>query len=120
MRDDLSYSEYSDIYLSDNPSTSESSSESLSVYFPSSITIFKMGSIAETHTNGNSVPDGHFPKPLKQSGALEKFEFEDVTPVMGREFPKTNIVDDLINSPNADTLLRDLAITSKFPPPLLV
>lgn len=39
-----------------------------------------------------------YPHPLRQSGALEeKFEYEDTTPVIGREFLNVNIVDDLIN-----------------------
>lgn len=67
----------------------------------------------------NSVPDGFATKngrlePLKKSGALDTaFDFEEVTPVIGREYPRANIVDDLVNAPNADDLLRDLAITSK-------
>jgi hypothetical protein len=50
-------------------------------------------------------------KPLRLSGALEKFESFDVTPVIGREYPKLKVVD-LLNAPNSDDLLRDLAITS--------
>lgn len=50
--------------------------------------------------------------PLKPSGALDQFKFEESTPVIGREYPTLNIVDDLINASNADELLRDLAITS--------
>lgn len=53
-----------------------------------------------------------FPKPLKVSGALNAFEYVEVTPVIGREYPKVNLVDDIINSKNADELIRDLAITS--------
>jgi len=53
-----------------------------------------------------------FPKPLKQSGALEQFSFEETTPVIGREFLDVNIVDDILNASNADELIRDLAITS--------
>lgn len=52
-------------------------------------------------------------KPLKPSGALDKFKYEDTTPEIGREFLDVNIVDDLWNAPNADEVLRDLAITSK-------
>ncbi|KAF2702763.1 taurine catabolism dioxygenase [Pleomassaria siparia CBS 279.74] len=52
-----------------------------------------------------------YPAPLKKSGALDKFEFEDSTPVIGREFLSVNIVDDLLNAKDADALLRDLAIT---------
>lgn len=59
-----------------------------------------------------------YPEPLKLSGALaSKFSFEDTTPVIGREFHNVNIVDDLLNAPDADDLLRDLAITSTFPLP---
>ena len=48
--------------------------------------------------------------PLKLSGALD-FEYDDLTPVVGREFANVNIVDDLLNSPDGDGLLKDLAIT---------
>ncbi|KAI1337456.1 taurine dioxygenase family protein [Xylariaceae sp. FL0016] len=51
-------------------------------------------------------------EPLKLSGALEKaFTYEETTPAIGREFPSLNIVDQLLNVPNSDELLRDLAIT---------
>jgi hypothetical protein len=52
-------------------------------------------------------------QPLKVSGALDQFTFEEATPVIGREYPTLNIVDDLLNASNSDELLRDLAITSK-------
>ncbi|KAM3537378.1 hypothetical protein ARSEF1564_009699 [Beauveria bassiana] len=52
-----------------------------------------------------------YPEPLKLSGALDQFEFEETTPVIGREYAKLNIVDSLLNAPNADKLVRDLAIT---------
>lgn len=55
-----------------------------------------------------------YPEPLKLSGALDQFSFEDTTPVIGREFLNVNIVDDLLNGPDADERLRDLAITSKL------
>lgn len=56
-------------------------------------------------------------KPLKKSGILDAaFEYDELTPVIGREYPKTNIVDDLLNAPNSEQLLRDLAITSELPP----
>lgn len=61
-----------------------------------------------------SADQPSFPKPLKQSGALEKFSYEETTPVIGREFLNVNIVDDLLNASNADELIRDLAITSTF------
>ena len=52
-------------------------------------------------------------QPLQVSGALEKFSYEDTTPVIGREYFNVNIVDDLLNADNADDLVRDVAITSK-------
>ena len=54
-----------------------------------------------------------YPKPLKLSGALDHFKFEETTPVIGREFLNVDIVDDLLNAENAGERLRDLAITSK-------
>lgn len=56
-----------------------------------------------------------YPAPLKLSGALDKFSFEDTTPAIGREFHNVNIVDDLLNVANSDELIRDLAITSTDP-----
>ena len=51
-------------------------------------------------------------QPLKLAGALDNYESFDVTPVIGREFPKANLVE-WLNAPNSDELLRDLAITSQ-------
>lgn len=53
-------------------------------------------------------------EPLKLSGILDQYEHFDVTPIIGREFPKANLVE-WLNAPNADELIRDLAITSSFP-----
>lgn len=58
------------------------------------------------------VQAGHR-RPLQPSNALDKFKYEDTTPEIGREFLGVDIVDDLLNAPNADDVLRDLAITSK-------
>ncbi|KAH7397228.1 hypothetical protein BKA66DRAFT_437806 [Pyrenochaeta sp. MPI-SDFR-AT-0127] len=53
-----------------------------------------------------------FPLPQKKSGALDaKFKYEEATPVIGREYPEVNIVDEILNASNADELIRDLAIT---------
>jgi hypothetical protein len=60
--------------------------------------------------NGTST----LPSPLTKSGALDaKFKFEETTPVVGREYPEANIVDEILRAPDADELIRDLAITSK-------
>lgn len=55
------------------------------------------------------------PEPLALSGALDHFNHDEITPVIGREYPNVNLVDDIINAKNADELIRDLAITSKQP-----
>lgn len=53
-----------------------------------------------------------YPEPLKLSGALDSYEYFDTTPIIGREYPNANLVD-ILNSPNSDELIRDLAITSR-------
>ncbi|KAK1062954.1 hypothetical protein LTR74_009901 [Friedmanniomyces endolithicus] len=49
-------------------------------------------------------------EPLRPSGALDRFKHEDTTPVIGREYPSVNVVDDLLDAEDADELVRDLAI----------
>lgn len=51
-------------------------------------------------------------EPQKTTGVLDQYEWFDTTPVIGREFPKADLVE-WWNAPNADELIRDLAITSK-------
>lgn len=58
--------------------------------------------------NGKETKGTSYPKPLKLSGALEKYKYEDTTPLIGREFIGVNIVDELLSD---DAALRDLAIT---------
>ncbi|KUI54602.1 hypothetical protein VP1G_01976 [Cytospora mali] len=65
---------------------------------------------AELPVRSAPVDERFYPEPLKPSGALDQFEYEDTTPVIGREFLNVNIVDDLMKAPNSDELLRDLAI----------
>ncbi|ETN36520.1 uncharacterized protein HMPREF1541_08798 [Cyphellophora europaea CBS 101466] len=48
--------------------------------------------------------------PLNYSGSLDKYEHFDVTPVIGREYPSVQLKD-LLEAPDSDKLLRDLAIT---------
>ena len=51
-------------------------------------------------------------EPLSPSGALDRFKYEESTPVIGREYVDLNLVNDIINAENSDELIRDLAITS--------
>ena len=78
---------------------------------PGIISDLPMHSESSANGNGNKTS---YPKPLKLSGALDAFAFEDATPVIGREYPTLNIVDDLLNASNADELLQDLAINSRY------
>ncbi|KAK1973545.1 TfdA family taurine catabolism dioxygenase TauD [Colletotrichum cereale] len=55
------------------------------------------------------VRTGH-KEPLKPTGALDRFEHFDVTPVIGREYPTVDLKE-LMRAPNSDELIRDLAIT---------
>lgn len=66
-------------------------------------------------TQDASAKTKSYPAPLSFSGALDQFQYEDTTPVIGREFLDVNIVNDLLNADNSDERLRDLAITSKNP-----
>ncbi|KAL1801180.1 hypothetical protein ACET3X_001522 [Alternaria dauci] len=53
-----------------------------------------------------------YPAPQTKTGALDAgFKFEETTPVIGREYPGVNIVEDILNASNAEELIRDLAIT---------
>ncbi|KAF2124100.1 taurine catabolism dioxygenase [Dothidotthia symphoricarpi CBS 119687] len=66
--------------------------------------------MSSTHTI--TVQARGYPSPQKKSGALDgKFKFEETTPVIGREYPEVNIVDDILAASNVDELVRDLAIT---------
>ena len=52
---------------------------------------------------------------LKLKGVLESYKHFDVTPIIGREYPDVQLTD-WLNATNADDLIRDLAITSKYSP----
>ncbi|KAH7357310.1 putative alpha-ketoglutarate-dependent taurine dioxygenase [Rhexocercosporidium sp. MPI-PUGE-AT-0058] len=48
--------------------------------------------------------------PMKLTGALDKFESFDLTPVIGKEFPKANLAE-WLQDHNSEELIRDLAVT---------
>lgn len=66
----------------------------------------------EQELTHNIKTEHAYPVPIKPSGSLEQFQYEDTTPVIGREFFDINLVDDILNAPDADKRLRDLAYTS--------
>ncbi len=49
---------------------------------------------------------------MQVTGALDKFESFDMTPCIGKEFPTANLAQ-WLKAPNADELLRDLAVTGR-------
>ncbi len=51
-------------------------------------------------------------EPLAYSGSLDSYEQHDTTPSIGREIP-TLQMNKILNSTDADTLIRDLAITGR-------
>lgn len=52
-------------------------------------------------------------RPLALTGVLDQYESFELTPVIGKEFPTANLVD-WLHAPNADQLIRDLAVTSTY------
>lgn len=48
-------------------------------------------------------------EPLKPTGAFDKYEFAELTPVIGREYSNVQLTD-LLKAENADELIRELAI----------
>ena len=74
-----------------------------------------MSTAAVTQTVSINAPSeekraNHQTQWLKTSGTLDQYKSFDVTPVIGREFPQASLKE-WIEAPNADELLRDLAIT---------
>ena len=67
---------------------------------------------------GKAILGGHekarprYEERLKYSGSLDAYEYSNLTPIIGREIPSLQITK-ILGSPDADTLVRDLAITSK-------
>lgn len=55
---------------------------------------------------------GRVAEPLRVTGALKDLESYELTPTIGREYVKADLVD-LLKAPNSDELIRDLAVTSE-------
>lgn len=60
-----------------------------------------MGSLSLKHTN---------PGPPKRGNSIDHLEYVDVTPIIGREYPTASLKE-MLQAPNAEEQLRDLAIT---------
>lgn len=66
------------------------------------------GTVNGSESSGKS----RLKEPLKYAGSLDGFEHFEVSPVIGREYPRLQLAD-LLHSDDADTLLRDLAVISE-------
>lgn len=78
--------------------------------------------LVETAPNGNDLAHGRsktsnghtntkIKLPLEANGSLDSYNFNDLTPCIGREFPTANLVD-MMSASNSDELLQELALTS--------
>ena len=54
------------------------------------------------------------PAPLKLGKSLDAYEKTNSTPTIGTEFARGVQLTDLLKAPNADEIIRDLAILGKF------
>ncbi|ORY54463.1 hypothetical protein BCR35DRAFT_272155, partial [Leucosporidium creatinivorum] len=48
-------------------------------------------------------------EPLRYSGSLDHLPYFEVTPLIGREYPETQL-QEIIDAPNSEAMIRDLAI----------
>ena len=62
------------------------------------------------NTMGSFDPQQLRREPLKRGPSIDHLEYVDVTPIIGREY-STARLKDMLNAPNAEEQLRDLAIT---------
>lgn len=59
---------------------------------------------------GSVAPEKLVKQPLKKGTSIDHLEYVDVTPIIGREYPRAKLKE-MLDAPNADEQLRDLAIT---------
>ncbi|KAF2732384.1 taurine catabolism dioxygenase [Polyplosphaeria fusca] len=69
---------------------------------------------ANGHSNGVSshgIPTScaSCPEPIKYSGSLDSYEYFEITPIIGREYPKVRVTE-VLNAPNAEQQIRDFAV----------
>jgi alpha-ketoglutarate-dependent taurine dioxygenase len=55
------------------------------------------------------MPAKFIREPLKSTGCLDKYDFFEVTPCIGRQYTNLSLVD-LLNADNSDELIREFAI----------
>ena len=68
-------------------------------------------SSANGHSNGNTpVSVNTLNEPMTSNGSLDAYEQIQLAPIIGTEFPTANLAD-MLNAPNSDALLSELAYT---------
>lgn len=66
---------------------------------------------AKGQTKAQNGHTGGVKLPMTSNCSLDSYKYNDLTPCIGREFPTADLVD-MMNAPNADELLAELALTS--------
>jgi hypothetical protein len=72
--------------------------------------------IEETHSpirGGHSDARPRISRPLEYSGSLDRYQNQDLTPVIGREYEGLQVAE-ILQSPDRDQLIQDLAATSRL------
>lgn len=59
---------------------------------------------------GPMAPNKMVRQPLKKGNSIDHFEYVDVTPIIGREYPTASLKE-MLTASNSEEQLRDLAIT---------
>lgn len=55
-----------------------------------------------------------FPAPLKLGNSIDSWKYDDLTQTIGRVYSAEIDLVEVLESPNADAMLLDLAITSEY------
>lgn len=76
---------------------------------PSAVDETAIDSFVGTGNSGIPTSCPSCPSPLKYSGSLDHLDYFEITPIIGREYPTVKVTD-ILNAPNADEQIRDLAI----------
>ena len=64
---------------------------------------------------GVAAPSTEYHIPLQLSGALDQYEQNDLTPIIGTQFENINLAE-ILHSRECDQKIRDIAITSEYKP----
>jgi len=72
--------------------------------------------IEDTHSRirgGHPDSRPQISRPLEYSGSLDRYQHQDLTPVIGREYEGLQ-VGEILQSADRDQLIQDLAVTSRM------